>query len=137
MSRNLTPQEQIAAWKAQGLDVREKAMAAIQEIVPEYIQPLEENRLAWTEKQFQSEVEKLAKANKWLTYHTWLSIKSRRGFPDLVLVRGPKLIFAELKKQKGRLSDDQGLWRDVLIAAGQTYYAWRPSDWESVVEVLA
>lgn len=97
----------------------------------------EENRLAWSEKKFQAEVVKLAEGLGWLTYHTWMSIRSRAGFPDLVLVRHDRLVFAELKKQKGKKpTKAQTQWREALVAAGVAAYLWRPADWESIVEVL-
>lgn len=51
------------------------------------------------------------------------------GWPDLVLVRGPRLIFAELKSATGKLSPAQEEWKDTLERAGQTVYVWRPADW--------
>jgi len=54
------------------------------------------------------------------------------GFPDLVLVRGGRVIFAELKAAKGRLRPEQEVWLDALRAAdGPTLstYTWRPDDW--------
>jgi hypothetical protein len=59
------------------------------------------------------------------------------GFPDLVMVRGNRIIAAELKAQAGRVSDEQLAWLDALAAAGCESYVWRPRDWERVVHVLA
>ena len=49
-----------------------------------------------------------------------------RGFPDLVLVRGPRLLFRELKKEGGRLSEHQEQWRDALLDAGADWELWTP-----------
>lgn len=58
------------------------------------------------------------------------------GFPDLVMVRD-KVIFAELKSEKGKVSDTQYDWIKSLAKAKQKdVYVWRPSDWDSIVEVL-
>ena len=57
------------------------------------------------------------------------------GFPDLVIVR-EKVIYAEVKANKGRLSPDQVEWRERLLGAHQTYYCWMPSDWDFIVELL-
>jgi hypothetical protein len=46
----------------------------------------------------------------WRRYHTWLSRRSPAGFPDEVLVRPPRLVFAELKSDRGRLTPEQGAW---------------------------
>lgn len=58
-----------------------------------------------------------------------------KGWPDLVLVRD-RVIFVELKTNKGRISDAQDEWIMALETAGQEVYVWRPSDWDEVVEVL-
>jgi hypothetical protein len=59
------------------------------------------------------------------------------GWPDLVLVRPPRLIFAELKSESGQVRANQTEWLDVLrlLPAAETYL-WRPSDWDELVEVL-
>jgi len=92
-----------------------------------------------TEKQFQAQLITLAKLCHWdLIYHPWLSIHSARGFFDLVLFReeDKRLIFAELKSEKGVLSKAQQEWLDALKVAGCEVYLWRPSDFEKVVEIL-
>ncbi|MCJ7634177.1 VRR-NUC domain-containing protein [Candidatus Bathyarchaeota archaeon] len=57
------------------------------------------------------------------------------GFPDLVLVR-ERVIFAELKSEKGKVSDAQWAWKDVLQSAMAEFYIWRPSEWDEIVECL-
>lgn len=54
------------------------------------------------------------------------------GFPDLVMVRGGQIIFAELKAAKGRVRTEQTVWLNALLLAdGPTVrtYTWRPDDW--------
>lgn len=53
-----------------------------------------------------------------------------KGFPDLVLV-GSRVLWRELKSDRGRLDADQLRWRDVLLAAGADWDVWRPADWVS------
>jgi hypothetical protein len=57
------------------------------------------------------------------------------GFPDLVLVRGERLVFAELKSQDGRLRPEQ---RDVIesLRSAAECHVWRPSDLPHVLEIL-
>jgi hypothetical protein len=82
-----------------------------------------------TERELQNAVIELAGYLGWRTYHTHDSRRSNPGFPDLVLVRD-RLIFAELKSAKGRLSPAQQFWlADLEHDAGQEVYVWRPSDW--------
>jgi hypothetical protein len=59
------------------------------------------------------------------------------GRPDLVLVRPPRIIFAELKSETGELKPRQAEWLDVLrlLPATETYL-WRPRDWAELVEIL-
>jgi hypothetical protein len=95
-------------------------------------------RLAVTEKAFSEQVLTLAKLLGWTHYRVWVSIRSPRGFPDLVLVRPPRLIFAELKSEKGRLTEAQRAWIELLaqVPAVETY-VWRPSDWPTILAVLS
>ena len=88
-----------------------------------------------TEKQWQAQVVQIAQLAGWHTYHTWLSIRSQPGFPDLVLVR-ERVIFAELKAEKGKLTAHQKGWLDTLTTAGAEVYVWRPSDWDNVLRTL-
>lgn len=93
-------------------------------------------KTAATEKQWMSQVIELAKLTGWATYHPFLSIHSERGFPDLTLVR-ERLIFVELKAEKGKLSSDQTKWIERLKAAKQEVYCWKPSQWDEAVMVLS
>lgn len=90
-----------------------------------------------TEAGFQRAVVDLARLYGWRCYHTWRSIHSPSGFPDLVLVRTPRVIFAELKRERGRLSPLQEAWLcDLRECQGVETYEWRPSQWSEVVDVL-
>ena len=57
------------------------------------------------------------------------------GFPDLVLV-GEKVVYLEVKAQKGRVSAKQTAWIEALRAAGQEAYVVRPDDWDFIEDVL-
>lgn len=60
-----------------------------------------------------------------------------QGWPDLVLVRPPRLIFAELKSETGKVKPHQTEWLDVLRLLPQVeVFLWRPSDWDTLVEIL-
>ncbi len=92
---------------------------------------------ALTEKEFMAQVVEVAQTLGWLTYHTFNSQRSTAGFPDLVLVRPPRVIFAELKRQNGRVTIPQHLWfHDLDECPGVEVYIWKPSDWSEIVEVL-
>ena len=83
------------------------------------------------ESELQSKVKKLARTLQWRIYHNPDSIRCEAGFPDLVLVRHGRLIFAELKRQKGELSSDQELWLKDLSCSGVEIWIWKPSDWNN------
>lgn len=83
--------------------------------------------LALTEAQWQELVVDFARLHGWRHYHTHDSRRSAAGFPDLVLVRGPELLFVELKSEKGRITPQQRQWLEALDAVTETH-VWRPSD---------
>lgn len=59
------------------------------------------------------------------------------GYPDLSMVRGPRLAFVELKAEKGRLAPAQRAWLDALRQVdGAEVYVWRPSDWDVLRRIL-
>ena len=91
-----------------------------------------------TEKRFQAQIVKLAKLHGWLVYHTFDSRRSTAGFPDLVLVKGDQIIFAELKTKKGKVKPEQKAWLIALNNAGKVRSCvWRPQYDASILAVLA
>lgn len=92
-----------------------------------------------TEKMLQGAVVNLAKLLGWRCYHTFLSIRSTPGFPDCCLVRGERLVFAELKSELGKVSQAQTEWLDALEQVpGVEVFVWWPTDWLSgrIEEIL-
>lgn len=82
------------------------------------------------------------------TRHGWRTpvAADGKGFPDLVLVhreRG-RLIFAEMKSDKGRTTPEQDAWLAGLQAVAElvpdvvSVHVWTPADWpERIVETLS
>jgi hypothetical protein len=90
-----------------------------------------------SEREFQEQVMQLAKLTGWACYHTWLSVRSTAGFPDLVLVRPPRVLFVELKTEGGKVTTAQRDWMLNLGACpGVEVKLWWPSDWNDVEETL-
>lgn len=106
-----------------------------------------------SERAFQATVIDLARTCGWLVCHVHDSRRQVRpgvhvgdrdaaGFPDLVMVRGTRLLFAELKAETGRLRPAQVDWLDALRlvqgdAAGRVLVReWRPSDWAEIHALL-
>jgi hypothetical protein len=51
--------------------------------------------------------------------------------------RAGRLIFAELKTQKGKTTPEQDLWITALQASNAEVYVWRPRDLrESIPDIL-
>jgi hypothetical protein len=60
------------------------------------------------------------------------------GFPDLLLLHAhpPRLVVAELKSRRGRLSGEQLEWLEHWRQVGAEVHVWRPGDWDDIVRVL-
>jgi len=90
-----------------------------------------------SERELTGYVRDVARGFGWRRYHTWLSKHSPAGFPDEVLVRSGRLIFAELKSERGKLSDEQEAWLEELRAVpGVEVYLWRPADMDAIAAAL-
>jgi hypothetical protein len=72
----------------------------------------------------------------WSVFFVHDSRHSPAGWPDLVLIRRPRIVFAELKSERGRLTDDQRQTIEELRACGQEVFVWKPSAWQEIEEVL-
>ncbi|MGG7653524.1 VRR-NUC domain-containing protein [Kocuria rosea] len=86
--------------------------------------------LKWSEDQLQNHVLQLATVFGWRFHHETDSRRSRPGFPDLVLVH-PKLgrvLWRELKSERGRVRPEQREWISDLQAAEADADIWRPRD---------
>lgn len=94
-----------------------------------------------TEKMFQEQVRKAALLNGWLYYHTFNAYRSPEGFPDVCMVHPKKfrLIFAELKSEKGKLGEKQREWIEALnkLAVSVEVYVLKPSDFDWFWKVLS
>ena len=119
-----------------------------------------------TERQLQRAVIEYGRLNGWLTAHfhdsrrqvrpgVFVGDRDAAGFPDLVMARGGRLVVAELKGEKGRVSADQQMWLGALHGVERAtvahvaefadrglarpcveVYVWRPSDWASIEGTL-
>lgn len=90
-----------------------------------------------TEKAFQEKVLQYARLTGWLAYHPFDSRHSTEGFPDLVLARAGRIVFAELKSMAGQVRPEQQRWLDALaLNPAVETFVWRPTDWPSVERTL-
>jgi len=96
------------------------------------------DKIVVTEADLREQVRDLCKLFGWKISFTWKSYHSPKGFPDLVLCNPGqhRVVFAELKSEKGKLTIEQVEWIDALTHCGQEVYLWRPSDFEEIVAIL-
>lgn len=99
-----------------------------------------------TERDWQTRVIDAAKLFGWRYAHFrpartkngWTTaMQGHKGFPDLVLVKPPRVVFVELKGDQGKLSPDQITWMTQLEAGNVEAYVWRPENWQEVYLTLA
>ena len=99
-----------------------------------------------SEKEFTSQVLAYAKLRGWRSAHFRSARTAKgwatpvqgdgKGFPDLVLVRGEKVIIAELKVGKNKATKEQAEWLTAFADANLECYVWRPEQWAEIEEVL-
>lgn len=101
-----------------------------------------------TEAQFQRQVTDLATRLGWEWLHVekmgnvrgqWFTPTSGplgTGWPDLVLIRRGTTVYAELKAEKGVLTEPQKRVCRILGDVSPHVYVWRPSDFPQIVGVL-
>jgi hypothetical protein len=99
-------------------------------------------RLPVTEAQFTDAVVALAKLRGWQVAHFrpapsakgWRTpMQGDIGFPDLVLARDGKVVFAELKSSTGKVGPGQRQWASAI---GPNCHLWRPGDMTRIAEIL-
>lgn len=63
-------------------------------------------------------------------------IRNAAGMLDLLLIRRPRVVWAELKSDRGKLTDEQLTMLTELRASGQEAYLWKPKDWPTIERIL-
>lgn len=109
---------------------------------------MSKDKYAITEEKFLEQIISLARIYGWKVAHFrpamtkwgWRTAVSGdgKGFPDCVLVKTGRMIFAELKSDTGKLSPEQVEWLRILgLKMGIEVYIWRPSDFNDIVGILS
>jgi hypothetical protein len=89
------------------------------------------------ERKWQTNVERTFANQGWMIYHTWNSMRSNPGYPDLHMVLpGVASVFAELKTESGEITDNQERWLLALAWTGETVFVWRPSDGTEIADLI-
>jgi hypothetical protein len=100
-----------------------------------------------TEKEWTADVVKMMRTTHWLMCHfrtgmmvngRWITpMQGDDGFPDIIGLKGPRILVAELKRQIGYpVKPEQQRWLDAFHAAGAEAYVWRPGDHTLVWAIL-
>lgn len=90
-----------------------------------------------SEKAFQDMVLERARLYGFWCWHDFANRgRNEAGLPDLILIRPPRILFVELKTERGRVSSvQQGVLTMLDRCRGVESYVWRPSD-ESVLDAI-
>lgn len=89
------------------------------------------------EKDLQETIRQAALLHHWKYYHTHDSRNSPEGFPDTVLVRDERLLFAELKRAGNEPTAAQQQWLEALRSVKHVEtYLWYPKDIDQALAVL-
>ena len=83
-----------------------------------------------SEQAFQAAVIQLCRLLGISWYHTYDSRRSNKGWSDLVLC-ARRLLYRELKTDRGKVTAEQERWGDRLRRAGADWAVWRPEDLHS------
>jgi hypothetical protein len=90
-----------------------------------------------TEAELQATIVDAAQLAGWLVYHDHDSRRNPAGLPDLILCRPPRVVFLELKSDKGRTRPEQTIWLNALEACDTIASALiRPDNLETVIDYL-
>ena len=92
-----------------------------------------------TEAGFMRTVIEYAQLMGWHVYHPQLSKWSEPGYPDLTMLRPPRMVVAELKtdRKASKLTPAQQRWLDEFRQCrGIEVHVWRPSNWDLIEIVL-
>jgi hypothetical protein len=99
---------------------------------------------------FQAQVESVARTLGWKVFHAPDNIprttqggrqirqRIQPGFPDIVAVKGERMVALELKRKGGWLRPEQREWLEALNQVpGVEARVCFPKDWDAIVAMLA
>lgn len=59
-----------------------------------------------------------------------------KGFPDILAVRGKRMVAAELKAGRNKPTAEQEAWLQAFADAGALACVWTEKDWPAAVEMV-
>jgi hypothetical protein len=97
---------------------------------------LEQYRRSASEAKFERAVIDLAELLGYECWHVHDARRFWRGYPDWFCTRPGRHLWFELKREGGKLTQQQLVWQQRIIDAGGECYAWWPHDWNTIVTTL-
>lgn len=90
------------------------------------------------EKVFQAQILHEAKGWGWRAYHVTVAWRSEAGWLDLLMLRRCRLVVAELKTVRGKLTPKQREWLMAWWESGRCEgpFVWDPLYWHQIDRVL-
>jgi len=70
----------------------------------------------------------------WFHFHILQGLGSFLGIPDIIAIKGGRVLLLEIKKPGGKLSPGQIIFRDMILSHGGEYYMI--DDLDRLIEVL-
>ena len=102
-----------------------------------------------SEKKWQKQVEEALDVYGWWWFHVPANVVVcqycrrknyrgiKKGFPDILAIKPPRLLWIELKRERGWLEPEQRQVHEMLRACGQTVLHVRPRDREELLGLIA
>ena len=112
------------------------------------VKPYRQRQQLISEADFTNQILQWAKVYGWRRFHVRSSgrmsnghaiptVQGDAGFPDLVLCKPPRIIFAELKVGKNFVSQRQQWWLTQLANCSVEVYEWHPKQWSEILHQLS
>ena len=87
-----------------------------------------------TENDIKKQVKQLLTLFEWFHFHILQGLGSFLGIPDIIAIKGGRVLFLEIKKPGGKLSPGQIIFRDLILSHDGEYY--RIDSLDRLIEVL-
>lgn len=99
-----------------------------------------------TEREFTDQVLQMLATFGWQSLHirpgrtatSWRTpvAGNGKGFPDILAIRRERIVVAELKVGRNKLTEEQRDWLHLWQLARAEVFEWRPEDFQSIAQVL-
>jgi len=91
-------------------------------------------RIKITENDIKRQVKNYLDVKGFFHFHILQGLGAFRGIPDMIAVKAGRVIFLEIKKPGGKLSEHQQRFKETMGGAGGEYYVVRSL--EEIMKIL-